>query len=232
MCSSRPVWALTCSIPFKYRFFSNLASVTSRVGVGFICLVCMQSGPSSFLLSLCGAFSARAALLLTCPLPTPVYDCPVAFALCSPSCSPPLSRGASALNRFICVTWRNLKVKNWLRASNCVATPTAVRYSTNAQRRRDCDVQALQSDNLIPGTDVPRVRRRLPSREPGLSSQHATRCRRSSFWAIRFRSLQQSYSRTRPNCPCAFAAVETSQECRAGGTRLWAMQCTVPNLAK
>ena len=41
-------------------------------------------------------------------LPTPVSDCPVALALCSPSCSVPLSRGASALNRFICVTWRNL----------------------------------------------------------------------------------------------------------------------------
>ena len=46
--------------------------------------------------------------LLTCPLPTPVSDCPVALALCSLSCSVPLSRGASALNRFICVTWRNL----------------------------------------------------------------------------------------------------------------------------
>ena len=34
--------------------------------------------------------------LLTCPLPTPVSDCPVALALCSPSCSVPLSRGASA----------------------------------------------------------------------------------------------------------------------------------------
>ena len=31
--------------------------------------------------------------LLTCPLPTPVSDCPVALALCSPSCSAPLSRG-------------------------------------------------------------------------------------------------------------------------------------------
>ena len=47
-------------------------------------------------------------LLLTCLLPTPVSDCPVALALCSPSCSVPLSRGANALNRFICVTWRNL----------------------------------------------------------------------------------------------------------------------------
>ena len=46
--------------------------------------------------------------MLTCPLPTPVSDCPVALALCSLSCSVPLSRGASALNRFICVTWRNL----------------------------------------------------------------------------------------------------------------------------
>ena len=53
-------------------------------------------------------FPAGNSSCLRVLLPIPISDCPVALALCSLSCSVPLSRGASALNRFICVTWRNL----------------------------------------------------------------------------------------------------------------------------